>query len=278
MNLKPATLLMILPVLAACQAEQSTQKDVPTEGSALQAPSDPEASAVSYRCESGSTVEAMLDGERALNLTYGGQTMNLQAEAVNSGAAYRNAQYRWVLSRGAENEEAQLYRGDTLLETCSRHQLSGAPQPGLAPCRADQLDLKPGETDAAMGHRQQTFEVALKGDQPCLLPAWPVVHLEGEGSSDAPPVVRTTDAYFGTRTVQQRQTLTSERAVMFHLGWSVIPDETIGTGACPKVIAMNVTAPGGGTLTPVAQSFAACGRGVVVSPFRPTTIDARKTD
>lgn len=273
---KSASLLWILPALAACQAEP--QEGQAQGGSPLTAPEVPEVMAVTYRCESGTDVAVTLDNGRALHLTYEGQAQTLQPQDVSSGATYRNAQYRWVINRGEGRETAQLFRGDTVLETCSREQASAAPAPGLAPCRAEQLELRAGETDAGMGHRQQTFEVALRGEQPCLLPAWPSVKLEGEGAKEPPAITRTTDSYFGTQDIQERLTVTKERPVMFHMGWSVIPDETKGDDPCPNVTSMTVNAPGGGTLTPVAQAFSACGRGVVLSPFRLSTMDARKTD
>lgn len=213
-----------------------------------------------------------------MHLDYDGQTQTLQSESVASGASYRNDRYRWVVTRGAQQESAKLYRDGTLVETCSRHQESAAPEPGLAPCRADQMDLRAGETDAGMGHRQQTFVVTLKGEQPCLLPAWPVIHLEGVDGAIAPQVVRTTDSYFGTGNLKQRQPLTHDRAVMFHIGWSVIPDETAGDGACPKVASIKVAAPGGGMLIPDVQDFGACGRGVVLSPYRPSSDEVSKSD
>jgi len=65
---------------------------------------------------------------------------------------------------------------------------------------------------------------------------------------------------------------------MFHIGWSVIPDESKGQTDCPAVTGMVVTAPGGGALTPVAQNFEACGRGVELSPYRPSTLEPQKID
>ena len=35
---------------------------------------------------------------------------------------------------------------------------------------------------------------------------------------------------------------------------------------------------GGGALTPVAQNFEACGRGVELSPYRPSTLEPQKID
>ncbi len=277
MNLKPASLLLILPVMAACQAETQTDQSGDT-GSALIVPPEPEVSSVSYSCESGTEMKVTLDGARTLHLNYDGQTLNLQGEAVNSGASYRNAEYRWAVHRTGDLEQGTLYRGTEAVEVCNRQQVSAAPEPGLAPCRAQQIDLKVGDTDAGMGHRQQTYELTLKGDQPCLLPAWPTVKLEGRGGKPAPALNRTTDSYFGTENVEQRQTLTKERSVMFHVGWSVIPDETKGNDPCPMVGSLSLSAPGGGTLTPPDQVFGACGRGVVLSPFRPLANEDRKTD
>ena len=270
-----ASVLWVLPLLAACQAE-APANDKGDTGSVLSVPTAPESTAVTFSCESGTELKVTVDGARTLHLEYGDQTLNLQGEAVNTGASYRNAQYRWGVIRKGDIEEGTLYRGGEPIEICIRQQPSAAPTPGMAPCRADQLDLRPGESDAGMGHRQQTFEVALKGTQPCLLPAWPTVHLEGFGTQAPPEVHRTTDSYFGPQAMSDRVTLTAERPVMFQVGWSVIPDESKGQTTCPTVTGMVVSAPGGGALAPVAQNYEACGRGVEISPYRPSTQERQK--
>lgn len=274
---KAALLVSILPVLAACQPPQ-TGNDTQSDGSPLQAPVNADVNTLSYRCESGATVGIVSDAGRTVNLDHAGQSLTLQAEAVASGAAYKDAHYRWVVTRDNRQEKAELFKDGRLLETCSRHQESAAPSPGLAPCRADQMELRAGEADAGMGHRQQTFIVTLKEEQACLLPAWPTVRLKGTGAEPPPPIVRTTDSYFDAGTARERQPLTRDGAMMFHIGWSVVPDETAGTDVCPQVSSLQVEAPGGGLLVPVAQDFRACGRGVVLSPFRPSDTVARKSD
>lgn len=268
-----ASVLWVLPLLAACQEQAAAPADSP-----LRAPAAPEVSTASFQCESGKAVDVTVDAGRAAHVKYDNQDLTLQPEAVPTGAAYKNGQYRWVVAEADGTETARLYQAGQVIETCSRQQASAVPMPGLAPCRAEQLDLRPGETDAGMGHRQQTFEVVLKGRQSCLLPAWPAVRLEGFGTQAPPEVHHTTDSYFGPQDMSDRVTLTAERPVMFHIGWSVIPDESKGQTDCPAVTGMVVTAPGGGTLTPVAQNFEACGRGVELSPYRPSTLEPQKID
>lgn len=256
--------VLVVPLLASCQRDGAADH---AGKPPLQAVYVDDLAPVKFVCESGKSVTVRREDGRAVQLGYEGDDVRLIAQAVPRGSRFANDTMQWSVTEAANQETGVLSIDGQVVETCHRAAQSAAPDPGLAPCRVEQMAWKAGEIDAALGHRQQVFEVSLKGRSACLLPAWPVVHVTGQDSDAVPMVRQTTDTYFGTANPEGRVTLKPDEPVTFLVGWSVIPNEAQGQTVCPVVDRLSLAVPAGGALAPWAMDAEVCGSGLLVSPF-----------
>ncbi|MEG1452563.1 DUF4232 domain-containing protein [Brevundimonas sp.] len=263
-------LLLLLPVLAACQQPAPEDKS-----GQLKMPQATASAPVRYTCGAGGDVVVAYDEGGVAHLTLDGQTMDLMTTSSPRGSAYSDGHLRWEIVNEAGQEIASLTLADGTVRRCVRPSPTAAPAPSLTACRADQLQMEAGEADAAMGHRQQEMRVSLKGATGCILPQWPELALE---PSKGVTVERTTDGYFGAPQGQDRIEMKPDQTVRFYLGWGVIPHEYAGEKKCPEITGWSLKAPGGGQLASVPASvpasMTACGGKVTVSAFV-TDADAR---
>lgn len=261
---RAAKILVLLPWVAACQQVEPEQ-----ETGGLRAPDAVAAMAVKYSCDTGGDLSVTYDAGGIAHVALDGHTLNLMATDSTRGTAYAADGVRWETVNEAGQERGSLTLADGTVRQCARPSPTAAPAPVSTSCRADQLQLKAGETDAAMGHRQQEMHLSLKGAQACILPQWPELELVTETSASPPKVERTSDSYFTVPEGPKRIELKPSQVVRFYLGWGVIPHEGEGETVCPQVTGWKLNAPGGGQLAPVSAQITACGGKVTVSAFAP---------
>lgn len=136
-------------------------------------------------------------------------------------------------------------------------------QARITPCSADQLVVTVGEIDAGMGHRHLPVEVALKGNGPCLLGAWPDIVLTPQNRAGGIRVDREPTPEVPPADVRLEA---GERAA-FVLGWSVIPVEYEGETECAAFEGWMLRRSDASQTPQIDTQIQACGRRITVSPF-----------
>lgn len=256
-------LVLILPLLAACQREavpQETGGGLDLEAAAAPTP-------VTYGCGRGQELSVTYDQGGLAHLVLDGIEMRLTQRATARGASYSDGKTSWDLVNARDLEIGTLTGEDGNIIQCSRRAPTAAPAPTLTACRADQLEAKAGEIDAGMGHRHMPVTVTLKGATGCILPQWPELALMPEEATRNLKVERTTDTYFAKSDAPSRVSLERGQSAQFYLGWGVVPHEAEGETICAEVSGWRLKAPGGGQLAEIPAEIQACGRRVTVSPF-----------
>lgn len=222
---------------------------------------------LSYTCDSGKTLTTRRGDGPTLVLDYDGREETLASLPVPRGARFTNANVRWDVSEAAGRETGVLMLGDQKSDTCTRTANAAAPDPGLAPCREEQLIWQAGDVEAALGHRQQAFTVQIRGEAQCLLPAWPVLDVQTKDGATVPDVTQAVDSYFGDAEPRGRVVLGAGRGLGFFVGWSIIPTGDAEPQSCPQVKGLALRVPAGGTLPVIGVDMQVCGQGLMISPF-----------
>lgn len=259
----------LLPLVAACQQQAETPVARQEGGLNLEAAVAGQAATgpVVYSCAGDQTLSVRYDGAGLARVAIDGREVALTARPAERGVLYNQGEVSWQVVQAEGRETGTLTAADGTVTQCSRAVHTAAPPPALTACRADQLTLSAGDVDAGMGHRNLPVTVTAKGPTGCLLPQWPQASLLPASAAKGVKVERTTDSYFIHADAETRIALEPGQFVQFFVGWSVIPHEADGEQACPDLEGLEVLAPGGGRLGPLAVPMQVCGGRVTISPF-----------
>jgi hypothetical protein len=238
-------------------------------------PATSEPSGLAYVCQGGETVKADYRGSTAL-VSFRNETWNMSANGPQG--RYLLGSRQWQVNVLPDREEGVLSAvAGTKSVVIARCQRTGAlsqaaaalPPPGTAPaCTAANLSLKFAGEDAGAGQRWDTFAVTNRGTSACSIQGFADVRLLGDNGQPAPGVTveQSLQEGPGAGPAERLELAPGKRAV-FYMHWTPIQS---GEEACPHVIRLQVTAPGGRSgLIPLDAT--PCGGRTEISPLRRDT-------
>lgn len=140
---------------------------------------------------------------------------------------------------------------------------SGPPRP----CTAANLDIRAGDTDAAVGNRSLSIVLANRGGAPCTLEGWPQVALLDSAGGEIGSVrtVEVEGTYLAPSAPPAEVLVAPGAEAWFAIGYAAAG---AGDGPCPRASRLLVVPPGAGDALSVAVELAPCGGQVRVTPLR----------
>lgn len=276
-----AVLLMGVASLGACD-RAATEPVQPVSQETPAAPAAPPGPSISYACESGETVQAQYADTETAHVTYRGQTYAMRIAISGSGARYVGSGLEWWTASRNGQETATLSRigpndqvGTAILERCSRPSANpdlpppgqpAAPEGVAAPaCRAQDLRLEQGASDAGVGNRIQILTLTNAGDRPCSVSGYPSVSLLDEQGRAVTSVRSDQNPGSALPVV-----LAKDAPAFFDIAWNVNPDAADGQTVCPAVTRIRVRLGADPAALSLPLSLTPCGGRIRLSPIRST--------